>query len=195
MELSIILSVVATTLALLSFCGGVWRLWRDRPRLNFYVAKARIRNRPDGQEFLLVQVKACNLGFRPIILTRCVFLGAKSLYSMGIHDEPAAAYGVDDQKFPSILEPGETLTFHPISVDALEKNQTDPKDPKIFHDPYKYMILKDSFGRNHYARVEEILWNLHLLKSRVPRTRLQKLHDFVTRYLLVRKHERKDREY
>ena len=118
-NVSLILSIVATTLAVLSFGVTLWRLWRDRPRLIFYVTKVNFHNRPDGKTFKMLQVKTCNIGFRPIILKKFIALGKSSSYQMGIHDEPAAAYGIEDQIFPTILNPGETLTFHPISISAL----------------------------------------------------------------------------
>lgn len=125
-NISITLSIIAVTLAVASFCGTLWRIWRDRPRLIFYVTKTAIHNVPDNRTFTMLQIKACNIGFRPIILTSFVGLGNKSSFSMGIHDEPAALYGVEDQRFPSILEPGKTLTIHPMSIEAFEKNSIDP---------------------------------------------------------------------
>lgn len=165
---SLILSIIATSIAVASFCGALWRVWRDRPRLIFYVDRVNFHNRPDNRKFSMVRIRACNVGFRPIILTRFVALGNKSAFSMGVNDEPAAMYGIEDQKFPSTLEPGEMLTFHPMTVDALEKNAIDPKDPKMFFDPYRYFVLIDSFGRYHHMNVKDIRWNLRMDKERRP---------------------------
>ena len=100
---------------------------------------------------------------------------------MRIHDEPAATYGVEDQRFPSILEPGKTLTIHPISIAALEKNSIDPKDPKVFFDPYKYFVIMDSFGRFHHMKMEDIRWHLHMDKKRAPMKWWQEISEFYRR--------------
>jgi len=167
-KVSIILSIIATALAIASFCGALWRIWRDRPRLNLYVGKVTIHNQPDNKKFTMLQIKASNIGFRPIILTRCAALGDKNAFIMGNYDEPAAAYGIRDQCFPSILEPGKTLTIHPITIEALERNTIDPKDPKVFFGPYKYFVLIDSFDRFYHMRMEDIRWHLQMDKKRVP---------------------------
>jgi len=161
--MSLTLSIIATTLAVLSFLGAIWRLWRDRPRLNFYVHKAHVR---DMKNLIseMMEVRVCNIGFRPIILTKCIFFGEKSAFHMGIDDEPDAAYGVANQRFPSILNPGTTHIFHPISIGSLERNCTDPKDKKIFFDPYLYMVIVDSFGRFHHVSMNEIRHSLGIAK-------------------------------
>ncbi len=190
-NISITLSIIAATLAVASFCGCLWRIWRDRPRLNFYVNKTNIHNVRDNRIFTMLQIKACNIGFRPIILTKCVALGNKSSFSMGIHDEPAAVYGVEDQRFPSILEPGKTLTIHPISIEAFEKNSIDPKDPKVFFDPYKYFVIIDSFGRFHHMKVKDIRWHLGMEKKRVPLKWWQKVLEFYQRKSLFYRAKRR----
>ena len=189
------LAIIATTLAIASFCGTLWRIWRDRPRLIFYVTKANIHYIRDKKKFTItmLQIKACNIGFRPIILTRFVALGNEGSFSMGIHDEPAAAYGVEDQRFPSVLEPGKTLTIHPMSIEALDKNSIDPLDPKVFFDPWKYFVLIDSFGRFHHMKMEDIRWDLGMDKKRVPLKGRQKVLEFFQRKSLFYRAKRKFR--
>ncbi|MBI2585902.1 MAG: hypothetical protein HYW28_08535 [Rhodospirillales bacterium] len=189
-NISVILSVIATTLAVASFCGAAWRIWRDRPRLYLYVAKTTFKNLPGGNEVTMLQIKVCNIGFRPIILTRCAALGTKSAYVMGIHDNPATVYGIQDQRFPSILKPGDTLTFHPMSIDSLERNATDPKDPKVFFDPYRYIVIEDSFGRFHHMRMEDIRWNLHMDKQWSPMKWRQKIAEYFQRRILFHRAKR-----
>lgn len=164
-DLSILISIVAATLAVLSFMGTVWRLWRDRPRLFIYLGKMNILNRRDNAKFQMLEVRVSNVGFRPTILTRCVFVGDSSAYHPGIDDEPAAMYGVRDQKFPAIINPGETVIFHPIGIDAIERNMTDPKNPKHHFDPYNYMCLVDSFGKLYHVEMDQLRWQIGLLKS------------------------------
>lgn len=163
-DASIPLSIVAATLAVLSFLGAVWRLWRDRPRLFIYLGKVTIVNKPDNARFEMLEVRVSNVGFRPTILTDCVFIGDKSAYHPGIDDEPAATYGVRDQRFPALIEPGNTVTFHPISIAAIERNATESQGLKHYH-AYKYMCLEDSFGKFHPVEMELIRWRLHLSKS------------------------------
>jgi len=118
----------------------------------------------------MAQFMICNIGYRPIVLTRLVAVGATSTYHMGIDDEPAAVLGKQDQRFPSLIEPGETLKIHPIGIEALRRNITDPADPKVYHDPFRYFVLVDSFGRFHPMDAEDILFKLHILTRReVPR--------------------------
>lgn len=105
---------------------------------------------------------------------------------MGIHDNPAAAYGIEDQKFPSIMEPGTTLTFHPIGIDALEENAIDPKDPKVFFDPYKYMVLMDSSGRFHSEKISEIRWHIGLDHEYHPPTAMDKISEHIRKVILFR---------
>lgn len=182
-EVALILSTVATTIAIISFCGTTWRLWRDRPRLRIYCSQVIFKNLPDKREHKMLQIKVCNIGFRPIILTECLFVGEKSSFHMGIHDEPAAAYGISDQKFPSIIGPGKTIDFHPIGIDAIKNNMTDPHDSKTFFDPYLFVFLVDSFGRFHHINMDDVKWSLHLNLSgrRARKTRWGKLTEYFQR--------------
>jgi len=134
----------------------------------------------------MLQIKASNIGFRPIIFTRFAAVGENGAFDMGIHDEPAAMYGIEDQIFPSIIEPGETLTFHPLGIDALERNQTDPKDPKVMFNPWKYLVLTDSFGRFHHMNMKDVRWNLQMEKERKPMKLWQKLLEYYQRKRLLR---------
>jgi hypothetical protein len=158
----LVFSIVATTIALLSFGGQAWRLWRDRPRLTFYVGPITFKDFPKGSNTRMLQILACNIGYRPLVLMKFAAVGETSTYHMGINDEPSAALGIQDQRFPVLLEPGKTLKFHPIGIEALRRNQTDPGDPAVHHDPYRYFVIVDSFGRFHPMNVDEILWHASL---------------------------------
>lgn len=114
----------------------------------------------------MMQTMICNIGYRPILLTRFTGLGQTSICQMGIDDEPAAALGRDYQKFPKLLQPGETLKIHPFSVETLRRNMTDPGDPKVYFDPYRYFVVVDSFGRFHAMDAEDVLFELRILKTR-----------------------------
>lgn len=156
------LSIIATILALLSFCGEAWRLWRDRPRLTFYFRPVTFTNVPKVGELKMVRVMVCNVGYRPIILTKFMAFGERSSYTMGIDDEPAAIVGREDQRFPTLLEPGQTLKIHPTSPEVIERNATKPTDDKTYYDPWKYFALVDSFGRLYPIDVEEVKFHLQL---------------------------------
>jgi len=110
----------------------------------------------------MLQVMICNAGYRPIVLTKFLALGERSSFHMGIDDEPAAALGRQDQRFPTLVKPGETLKIHPMEIGALIRNQTDPEDPKVHYDPYRYFILVDSFERAHAINIADVLGNLHI---------------------------------
>lgn len=183
--LELVLSIVATALAVAAFCAGAWRIWRDRPRLIFYVRPITFTNVPHFGEMTMAQIMICNVGYRPIILTRFVALGETSTYQMGIDDEPAAALGKQDQRFPNCVQPGETLRIHPIGVEALKRNLIDPGDPKIHYDPYRYFVVVDSFGRLHTIDVEDALFELRLSdKRRRPRGWRKLLQKFRKRRFL-----------
>lgn len=167
MSLAIILSIIATVLSVASFSGTVWRTWRDRPRLLFYVTPMTFTNVPKVGELKMLRVMISNVGYRPIMLTRFMGFGEKSSFTMGIDDEPAAMFGQDDQKFPTLLAPGETLKIHPISIAAMEQNSTKPDNVKKFYDPWKYFGVIDSFNRIHPIEVEMVRFHLRMLKKYV----------------------------
>lgn len=160
------LSLIATALALLSFCGEAWRLWRDRPRLTFYVTPITFTNMPKIGEMKMMRLMICNVGYRPIVLTKFMAFGEKSSFSMGIDDEPAAMFGQDDQRFPTLLEPGQTLKIHPTSPAIIERNSTKPDNAETFFDPWKYFAIIDSFGRLHTIEIEEVKLHLRLPSAR-----------------------------
>jgi hypothetical protein len=88
-------------------------------------------------------------------------VGDQVLHSVGIHDEPASTYGQEDQKFPALIQPGETLSFNPILFEALKRVQDD--DREYFR--YKYMVLEDSFGKKDFTDIDEILFSLNIIKE------------------------------
>jgi hypothetical protein len=141
-------------------------MWRDRPRLIFFVTPITFTNVPHFGEMKMLQVMICNVGFRSVIVTRFVGVGNTSSFHMGIDDEPAAVLGKQDQRFPSLVEPGKTLKIHPIGIEALQRNQTDPKDPKVHFDPYRYFLVVDSFNRLYPIDIQDVLWSVGLLKER-----------------------------
>jgi hypothetical protein len=148
---------------------------------------------PKIGELEMVRVIACNIGYRPLVITGFVGIGQKSSFSMGIDDEPSAIYGRSDQKFPSILEPGKTIIFHPLTVSALEKNAVDPIDPKIFYDPYRYLAIIDSFGNFHCMQIEDVRWHLRLDKSRKRKTVLTKLKNYFEKQQIIRHYKKTDK--
>lgn len=162
------LSVIATTLALLSFCGEAWRLWRNRPRLMFYVRRVTFTNVPKIGDMEMVRVMICNVGYRPIVLTKFMAFGETSSFAMGIDDEPAAIFGQEDQRFPTLLEPGQTLKIHPTNLEIIKRNAQKPDNDETHYDPWKYFALVDSFGRLHPIDVEEVKFHLRL-KSKMAR--------------------------
>jgi len=188
-DIDVPLSIIATTLALASFCGGAWRLWRDRPRLTFYVKPITFTNVPKFGELKMVRVMICNVGYRPIMLTKFMAMGDKSSY-MGIDDEPAAIFGKEDQRFPTILQPGEALKIHPMTIESLERNSTKPDDAKTHFDPYKYFALVDSFGRFHPLDADEVRWQLRLTTTHFRPRLLQKPGRWIVKKLLMRKQKK-----
>ena len=191
MDAALALSIVATTLAVASFGGALWRYWRDRPRLRFYVTSLTFTDVPHFGTMNMVQFLACNVGYRPLILTRCMAFGENSAFQMGIDDEPSAAIGRQDQKFPVLLDPGRSHKFHPIGVDSLVRNQADPNDPKVHFSPFKYFVLEDSFGRYHPIDVEDILRELHLPTSHPKVKGLKKFVSQLDRKRFLRKARRR----
>ena len=103
-DIDIPLSIIATVLALLSFCGEAWRIWRDRPRLTFYVMPVTFTNVPKFGQLKMMRLMICNVGYRPIILTKFMAFGETSSFTMGIDDEPAAIFGEENERFPTLLE-------------------------------------------------------------------------------------------
>ena len=182
-DLSLILSIIATTIAVLSFGGTAWRIWRDRPRLAFYVSSVIFHNKSDDKKFHMIKVLACNIGYRPILLKKFAAVGEKSCFHMGIHDEPAAMYGHQDQKFPVLLKPGESLDIHPMPIEALKRNQTDPKDPKKSYHPYKYFVFINSFGGVHSMDVDDVMGHLHLGNRMSKSTTISKFNNYLKRKL------------
>lgn len=154
--------MIAIVLSALSFGRELWRTWRDRPRLRFYVNSVTFTNVPHFGEMRQIRILICNVGYRPIILVRFRAFGEASGFCMGIHDEPAAALGIDDQRFPAKIEAGDCLRIHPLAVSALEHNQTDPEDPTVHFDPWRCFVLEDSFGRYHPIEIEDVKRELHI---------------------------------
>ena len=178
-SIDIPLAIISTVLALLSFCGEAWRLWRDRPRLSFYVHRITFTNLPKVGEMEFVRLTICNIGYRPIILTKFMAFGENSLFSMGIDDEPFAAFGKEKQMFPSIVEPGQSIKIHPTTPDIIERNAKKPQDEKTYYDPWRYLALVDSFGRLHPLDIEDVKWHLQLSSKRIrPRRWRKVLHSF-----------------
>ncbi len=188
-DLSLWLSIVATAISILTFfmtsLVALWRTWRERARLRFAVSKV-IQNNSDGKKFNQVEIKVSNLGLRPIILTAFKALGRTGSYHMGDTDPTAAAYGIAIDVFPAHLNPGDTIKFYPVSVEALERNQTDPNNPAHHFSPWIYFILVDSFGKYHHMYVQDVLRALHMVKTWRPRTRWERIVDFIPRKRLFR---------
>lgn len=68
-----------------------------------------------------------------------------------------------------------------MTIEALERNQTDPKDPKHHFSPYEFFVLEDSFGRYHHMYVQDVLWALSMVKSWKPRKGWNKIKAFFYR--------------
>jgi hypothetical protein len=182
------LSLIATTLSVASFGGGVWRIWRDRPRLQFFVTTMTFTNVPKFGDMKMVQVMICNVGYRPVILTGFAAIASRSAFQMGIDDEPAAVLGKQDQRFPTLLEPGKTLKIHPIAFESLKRN-VEPQDG-LHHDPFLYFVTKDSFGRLYPIRVQDVLWHLDMIKSWKPLRGLERYTEWKIKRRTLR-HARK----
>ena len=105
---------------------------------------------------------------------------------MGHTDTTAAAYGIAIDVFPAHLNPGDTIKFYPVTIEVLERNQTDPKIPTHHFNPWLYFILVDNFGKYHHVHVEDVLKRLHMVKAWRPRTRWQRIINFVSRKRLFR---------
>lgn len=182
-SLSLVISSGAAALSIASILLNFWKLWRDRPRLVFFVACVNMRW-SDKQTIDMLQIKVANTGYRPIVIVRLMALGRKSQMSFGIHDEPDAALGTQNQIFPAIVESGKTLTFHAMPIDSLAQNGT---DPKVFHDPWMYFIFIDSFGRFYHMRVADVRWRLNLDRKWVPLSRWENMAEyFLRRYMFFK---------
>lgn len=164
---------------------AAWRMWRERARLRFAVSKV-IQKNSDGKQFNQVEIKVSNLGLRPIILTAFKALGKTGSYHMGDTDPTAAAYGVAIDVFPKHLDSGDAIKFYPVSIEALERNQTDPNNPTHHFSPWVYFVLVDNFGKYHYMYVQDVLRELHMVKTWCPRTRWQRLVNLISRKCLFR---------
>lgn len=187
------LSVIATVLALLAFSREIWRTWRDRPRLTFYVDRVTFRDVPHFGDMMRIRILICNVGYRPLILVRFRALGETSAYSMGIHDEPAAALGAEDRRFPVKIEPGECVTIHPLGVEALERNQTDPNDEKVHFDPWRLFVLEDSFGRFHPMEIEDVKRELRIGERWTHYRGLRRLKRWWSRQRFLRRIKKRNR--
>jgi hypothetical protein len=190
-SLGIALSIIATILALLSFSREIWRTWRDRPKLNFYINAVTFRDVPHFGEVRQIRILICNVGYRPIILVRFRAFGQSSAFAMGINDEPAAALGIEQQRFPAKIEPGECLKIHPLGMAALERNQTDPEDSKVHFDPWRVFVVEDSFGRLYPMEMEDVKRELHIGRTWKSYRGLPKLKRAMGTWLFLRKARKK----
>ena len=186
METSDVLAIIAATLAVASFGAEIWRLWRDRPRLVFYIHPTTFKGLPKIGDLKMMCVMVANTGYRPIVLTGFRAFGEHSAFSMGIHDEPAAIYGLADQKFPVSLKPGETHVFHPMAVDAFERNQSPDRDDGTRYDPYRCFVLFDSFDRMHPLDASDVSWRLGLSKSWRKKKGLERIMHRFERWRFIR---------
>lgn len=191
MDLAIILSIIATALSVASFSSTVWRTWRDRPRLLFYVTPVTLANVPKLGELRMARIKISNVGYRPILLTGFMGFGEKSCFAMGIDDEPAATFGKDDQRFPTLLAPGNTLTIHPITLAALERNVAKPENETHFYDPFKYFAAVDSFDRLHEIDADELRFRLRLTTQLVQPKWWQRPKRWFSKKLFLKKSRRR----
>lgn len=162
------LSLLATLLSVLSFCGAVWRIWRDKPQLRFTASKVNWNIPKDNKTYNLVEIKVSNIGFRPIILTGFFALGRNTAFHMGDNDPTALAHGECIEAFPKILQAGETLKIYPMTIEMLQRNQQKQESSDHSVHKYKYFVFKDSFGRYYPMRVNDVLRSLHLLKAWKP---------------------------
>ena len=186
-DLDIPLSIIPTILALLSFCGEAWRIWRDRPRLSFYVFPVNFVDVPKVGDLHYARILVCNIGYRPIILTQFAAFGATSSFSMGIHDEPALIAGKPERKFPALIDPGQSLELHPLSIAAIKRNAEKPEADNVHHDPWRYFVLIDSFGRFHPIDMDDVHWNLRLSNRRIRTKWWQKPTLWVSKRWCLRK--------
>jgi hypothetical protein len=181
------LSILAAILSVAAFSREIWRTWRDRPRLRYYISKVTLQNVPHFGEMTQIQILVCNTGYRPIILVGFRALGETSAFYMGIHDEPAAALGIDDRRFPVKIDPGVCVAIHPLEVKALERNQTDPQDKKVHFDPWKLFVLEDSFGRFHVIEIEDVKRELRMGGSWKRKRGMERVRHWAKRRLFLRR--------
>ncbi len=172
------LSVLATAISILSFFASaliaIWRTWRERPRLSFSINRV-IRHTHD-EEFVLVEVKVSNIGFRPIILTSFAALGRSTTYFMGDIDPTAAAYNRAIDVFPIQLQPGNTIKFYPMTIEALEQNQANSAVPEY---RWLFFVVVDSFGKFFHMDIYDVLFELSISKKWQPKTRWQRIRSFI----------------
>lgn len=143
-------------IALGAFCTEIWRIWRDRPRNSCYVSAIKYANVPDVGDIEMARFRAINVGYRPVIITEFFAFGKRSMSHNSAIDELSYIVREFDQKLPFLLEPGARLDFHPYTVSAIKRNSTDPMDPKVFFDPWRYFVFVDSFGKNHFLDADEV---------------------------------------
>jgi hypothetical protein len=104
---------------------------------------------------------------------------------MGCYDELAFYTGKKDQKFPMIVNPGQTISFHPLTVSAIEENAKNSSDYQ-----WLYFALVDSFGKCYNTSIKDVKWHLGLDKIRAPSTYKHKFKFFFLYRKLFRKHKR-----
>ncbi|PCJ73595.1 MAG: hypothetical protein COA53_12070 [Rhodobacteraceae bacterium] len=142
----------------------------------------------------MLRVMACNVGYRPVVLTKFVALGETSMMTMGINDEPAATFGIEDQCFPSILNPGDSLKVHPIAIAALKRNAMDPKDDKTHFDPYRYFAFVDSFEGLHVMDADDVMFHARIDRARKRVKGWRKLQSWVAKKIFLRSAKRRIRK-
>ncbi len=185
------ISAAALGLAILSFSyAAVLRQWRDRARLRFEVTKAKIHVNGNGTDSIWMRLTVINIGFRPIIITGCSLIADRRRFRMGVDDEPAAAYGIEARRFPRRLEPAELMTIHLIRMDLLEEDFAKTKNPNLQHDPFRYIVLVDSFNRLHTIDMKEIRNKLRIQNMAKRKKGLRRIQNIYAarRYCRSRKH-------
>lgn len=185
----ILLSVIATVLASLSFGREIWRTWRDRPKLSFYINAITLLNVPHFGDVEQIRIMICNIGYRPIILVRFRAFSERGSFSMGINDEPAAALGIEDQRFPASIEPGQCLKIHPLALASLKQNQTD--DGVTQFDPWRVFVVEDSFGHLYPMDIEDVKRALRIGTSWKSYRGLARFRRSISTWMLLRRSRNK----
>lgn len=183
-----ILSIIAVSISaftfLISIIINVIKYFKNKPKLIFFISRKIINNKSDNKKFEMMNVIVSNVGFTPIILKRFVAIGNNGAFSqMGIGDEPARAYGILEQKFPFLLEPGKSLEFSPKPISAIISNYECPCDPKKRYDPWSFFALIDSCNKVHLLDASDVRKELNIEKN--------KPHQCKISYLLSKKRAKK----
>ena len=152
--------IIAITLSILSFGKTLWDYFLNRPRIIFFVEKVKITIKVKKKPEEWIQITACNLGFRGIILKEFIIIGNDTIESCGIYDPVKAPYGVRDQKLPQLVTSGQSIRFNIVTFERV-KNILDKAGQNTF-----YIFFIDSFNKHHFLESEDFLFEIGLINNK-----------------------------